>query len=36
LTAAIEACGKLLAKYFPPGTEDLNELPNHLIVRDAR
>jgi putative membrane protein len=36
LTAAIEACGKLLAKYFPPGSEDLNELPNHLIVRDAR
>jgi putative membrane protein len=36
LTAAIEACGKLLAKNFPPGSEDLNELPNHLIVRDAR
>ena len=36
LIAAIEACGKLLAKYFPPGSEDLNELPNHLIVRDAR
>ena len=36
LTAAIEACGKLLAKYFPPGSEDLNELANHLIVRDAR
>jgi putative membrane protein len=36
LTAAIEACGKVLAKYFPPGSEDLNELPNHLIVRDAR
>ena len=36
LTAAIEACGKLLAKNFPPGIKDLNELPNHLIVRDAR
>jgi putative membrane protein len=35
LTAAIEACGKLLAKYFPPGSQDPNELPNHLIVRDA-
>ena len=35
LTAAIEACGKLLAKNFPPGSEDLNELPNHLIVRDV-
>lgn len=36
LTAAVEACGKLLAKSFPPGSEDPNELPNHLIVRDAR
>jgi putative membrane protein len=35
LTAAIEACGKLLAKHFPPGSQDLNELPNHLIVRDV-
>src|SRR5262249_24983301 len=35
LTAAIEACGKLLAKNFPPGSEDVNELPNHLIVRDV-
>ena len=36
LTAAIEACGKLLAKNFPPGSEDPNELPNHLIVRGVR
>jgi putative membrane protein len=36
LIAAIEACGKLLATYFPPGSEDANELPNHLIVRDVR
>src|SRR5262245_13647957 len=35
LTAAIESCGKLLAKSFPPGSKDPNELPNHLIVRDA-
>jgi putative membrane protein len=33
LIHAIEACGKLLAKHFPPGSEDPNELPNHLIVR---
>ena len=33
LAAAIEACGKLLAKHFPPGSEDQDELPNHLIVR---
>jgi putative membrane protein len=35
LIGAIEACGKLLAKHFPPGSEDPNELPNHLIVRDV-
>jgi putative membrane protein len=32
---AIERCGKILAKHFPPGTADANELPNHLIVLDA-
>jgi putative membrane protein len=32
---AIERCGKILAKYFPPGTANPNELPNHLIVLDA-
>ncbi len=31
---AIEASGDLLAKHFPPGTFDPNELPNHLIVLD--
>jgi putative membrane protein len=36
LIHSIEACGKLLAKHFPPGSEDPNELPNHLIVRDVR
>jgi putative membrane protein len=35
LIVAIEACGKLLAEHFPPGSEDPNELPNHLIVRDV-
>ena len=35
LTAAIEACGKLLAKHFPPRSDDQNELSNHLIVRDV-
>jgi len=33
---AIDACGKILAKHFPPGRIDQNELPNHLIVLDAR
>jgi putative membrane protein len=32
---AIERCGKILAKHFPPGRVDHNELPNHLIVLDA-
>ncbi len=29
---AIEEIGKHLAEHFPPGSEDPNELPNHLIV----
>lgn len=29
---AIEACGEHLAKHFPPGSSNKNELPNHLIV----
>ncbi len=32
---AIERCGKILAKHFPPGMVNKNELPNHLIVLDA-
>jgi putative membrane protein len=32
---AINACGKILAEHFPPGHDDKNELPNHLIVLDA-
>lgn len=30
--AAIERCGALLAKHYPPGSADPNELPDHLIV----
>ncbi len=30
--AAIERCGTILAKHFPPGTHDPNALPDHLIV----
>jgi putative membrane protein len=33
---AIEACGQILARHFPPGRGNKNELPNHLIVLDAR
>jgi putative membrane protein len=32
--AAIEEVGGHLANHFPPGTADLNELPDHLIVLD--
>ncbi len=35
LIAAVEACGRILAKHFPPPRDDQNELPNHLIVLDA-
>lgn len=34
--AAIETCGEILAEHFPPGSADLNELPNHLILLDDR
>ena len=30
--AAIECIGNELAKHFPPGTGDSNDLPNHLII----
>ena len=33
---AIETCGAMLAQHFPPSRGDQNELPNHLIVLDAR
>jgi putative membrane protein len=29
---AVERSGDLLARHFPPGSADPNELPNHLIV----
>ena len=34
LLAAIAATGDLLAKHYPPGSSNTNELPNHLIVID--
>ncbi len=33
---AIERVGHHLSQYFPPGANDPNELPNHLIVLDGR
>lgn len=32
--AAVRAVGEHLAKHFPPGSADRNELPNHLIILD--
>jgi putative membrane protein len=32
LVGAIEDVGRRLAKHFPPGSHDHNELPNHLII----
>ena len=34
LIEAIQATGDLLAKHYPPGSSNPNELPNHLIVID--
>jgi uncharacterized membrane protein len=31
----VERCGKILAKHFPPGRIDANEISNHLIVLDG-
>lgn len=33
ICAAIESCGKALSQYFPPRTDDVNELPDHVIRR---
>jgi len=32
LAAAIAACGAILAEHFPPGADNPDELPDHLIV----
>ncbi len=29
---AIRICGEVLAKHFPPGAIDKNELPNKLVL----
>ncbi len=34
LIETIKATGELLAKHYPPGSANPNELPNHLIVID--
>jgi putative membrane protein len=32
LAHAVERCGEVLAKHFPPGAPNPNELPDHFIV----
>jgi putative membrane protein len=32
LVLGVERCGEVLAKHFPPGAVDPNELPDHFIV----
>jgi putative membrane protein len=36
ICAAIESCGKALAEYFPPRTDDVNELSDRVISRSLR
>jgi putative membrane protein len=33
ICAAIESCGKALAEHFPPRSDDINELPDQVIIR---
>jgi putative membrane protein len=33
ICAAIDSCGKALAEHFPPGPDDINELPDQVINR---
>lgn len=35
ICAAIESCGRALAQYFPPRTDDVNELSNRVIRRSV-
>ena len=35
LVDGIAACGRILAEHFPIQPGDRNELPNHLVLRDA-
>lgn len=35
LVEAVATCGKTLAAHFPPGHDNKDELPNHLIVLDG-
>jgi len=34
MTRAIQRCGELLSPHFPITDDDINELRNHLVVRE--
>jgi putative membrane protein len=36
LILGVKRCGDFLAKHFPPGTPNPNELPDHLIIIDTQ
>ena len=33
IVSAVEECGRVLAEHFPPRADDVNELPDRLVVR---
>jgi putative membrane protein len=33
ICAAIDSCGKSLAEHFPPRPDDINELPDQIVIR---
>lgn len=35
LVLGVEGCGEKLAEHFPPGSDNPNELPDHLIIVDG-
>jgi putative membrane protein len=34
MTQAIQRCGELLSPHFPVADDDVNELRNHLVVKE--
>ena len=34
LAAAIESCGEILTEFFPTADDDVNELRDHLVIKE--
>lgn len=34
LAAAIERCGEILTEFFPTADDDVNELRDHLVIKE--